>query len=63
MSSLTFVEKNNFEKLFGMDSGYVLNFTNRSFGEFFIDSVKVDIWDDKYAYGSASISITQRIPT
>lgn len=54
MSSLSFSEKSQFEKLFGMDSGYVLDFSNRTFGEFFLDSVGIDIWIGKYNYNSGS---------
>lgn len=35
MSSLTDIEKRYIEKLFGMGSGYVLDFTDATFGEFF----------------------------
>jgi len=35
MSSLTDIEKRYFEKLFGMQSGYVLDFSDPTFGEFF----------------------------
>ena len=35
MSSLTDLEKRYFEKLFGMSTGYVLDFSNATFGEFF----------------------------
>ena len=35
MSSLTHIEKRYFEKLFGMGSGYVLDFSDATFGEFF----------------------------
>ena len=35
MSSLTDLEKRYFEKLFDMGSGYVLDFNNATFGEFF----------------------------
>ncbi len=35
MSSLTDIEKRYFEKLLGMSSGYVLDFTDATFGEFF----------------------------
>ena len=35
MSSLTDIEKRYFEKLFGMSSGYVLDFSDATFGEFF----------------------------
>jgi len=54
MSDLSFVEKNRLEKLFGMGSGYVLNFTNRTFGEFVTDSVSRDIYSGKYDYASCS---------
>ncbi len=48
MSSLTLVEKRDFENLFRMPSGYVLNFTNRDFGELFADTVRMDIHSPKY---------------
>jgi hypothetical protein len=34
MADLTIVEKKNLEQFFGMGSGYVLDFSNRSFEEF-----------------------------
>ena len=43
MSSLTFTEKTKLEKLFGMSSGYVSNFSDTTFGHFFADEVGVDI--------------------
>lgn len=52
--SLTFTEKNKFEKLFGMKSGYVLDFSDRTFKEFVRDSVGTDIYDEKYNHGSGS---------
>lgn len=54
MSDLTFVEKNQIEKLLGMGSGYVLSFTNRTFGEFVTDSVRRDIYSGRYDYASCS---------
>jgi len=36
MSDLSSIEKLKIEKLFGMDSGYVLDFSNRTFHEFTI---------------------------
>lgn len=54
MANLTFLEKNNLEKLFGMGSGYVLDFSNRTFEEFVADCTGRDIFDQKYAYGSGS---------
>jgi hypothetical protein len=54
MSSLSTNEKQVLEKLFQMSSGYVLNFTDRRFAEFFKDDVNVDIYDQKYNYASGS---------
>jgi hypothetical protein len=53
MSDINFLEKSNFEKLFQMASGYVLDFSDRTFTEFFID-FKVDINDEKYCDEGAS---------
>ena len=54
MSSLTTLEKRCFEGLFGMASGYVLDFTNQSFAQLFHDTVKINIDDAKYAiYGDS----------
>jgi hypothetical protein len=54
MSDLSFIEKNKFEKLLGMRSGYVLDFTNRSFSEFVRNSTGRDIYDAGYNYESGS---------
>ncbi|WP_416877411.1 hypothetical protein [Litorimonas sp.] len=47
MSSLTDIEKRYFEKLLDMGGGYVLDYTDASFGEFFRRH-KVDIHSPKY---------------
>jgi hypothetical protein len=49
MSSLRAVEKRKLEGLFGMSSGYVADFTDRTFGEFFQDEANVDIHSARYA--------------
>ena len=54
MSDLTTIEKKKLERAFGMSSGYVLNFSNRTFAEFFLESFGIDIYDSKYDYGSGS---------
>ncbi len=54
MSNLTFTEKRRFEQLLGMETGYVLDFTNRSFAEFVRDSTGRDIYDARYNYESGS---------
>lgn len=54
MSSLTFAEKRKLEKLFGMSSGYVLNFTDRTFREFVFESTGKDVYAAHYKRGSGS---------
>lgn len=54
MSELRPSEAVKFEKLFGMDSGYVLNFSDSSFGAFFGQVADIDIHADEYCqYGSS----------
>lgn len=48
------LEKRTLERLFGMSSGYVLSFSNREFEEFILDTVKIDIYDARFDYGSGS---------
>ena len=48
------MEKRKLERAFGMGSGYVLNFSNRTFDEFFLDTIGIEIYDSKYEYGSGS---------
>ena len=54
MANLTTNEKQVSEKLFQMGGGYVLNFSDRTMGEFFRDDVGIDIYGKKYEYGSGS---------
>lgn len=54
MSDLNVIEKRKLERALGMESGYVLNFSNRTFAEFFLDSFGIDIYDSNYDYGSGS---------
>lgn len=54
MSSLRPVEKVRFEKLFVMDSGYVLDFTSARFQEFIRDTAGVDIYTDQYSINGDS---------
>jgi hypothetical protein len=54
MSSLSTIEKQRFEDLFGMSSGYVLNFTNLKFAEFFRQEVGINILDPRYALNGTS---------
>lgn len=54
MADLNAIEKRKLERALGMGSGYVLNFSNRTFAEFFLDSFGINIYDSKYDYGSGS---------
>lgn len=54
MSSLKTVEKVQLEELLEMGGGYVLDFTNNTFAEFFRDNAGIDIYDDKYAINGDS---------
>jgi len=47
MSDLKAVEKLKIEKLFGMESGYVLNFSNRTFQNFVLDNAGIDLYEDE----------------
>ena len=53
MSDLSNLERRRLEKLLGMESGYVLDFSNR---EFISDSTGLQIYDARYNYGSNSKS-------
>ena len=37
------------DRVFGMEGGYVLNFTNRTFADFFREELNVDIYDARWA--------------
>lgn len=54
MANLSTSEKQILERLFQMGDGYVLNFTDQSFAEFFRDDFGMNIFDDKYCYASGS---------
>ena len=53
MSSLTDIEKRYLEKFLGMGSGYVLDFSDATYGEF-LARHKIDIHGRKYqTYGTS----------
>src|SRR5689334_20896996 len=54
MSDLTPLEKRKLEQFLGMESGYVLDFSNRTFAEFVAHSTGRDIFDSRYDYASGS---------
>ena len=54
MRTLSSIEKQRFEDIFGMASGYVLNFSDKRFAAFFREEVGIDIYDQRYAYNGTS---------
>ena len=53
MANLSMVDKRLLEDLFGMNGGYVLDFSNHTFAEFF-NQYSINIYHDKYAvYGDS----------
>ena len=42
------------DRVFGMEGGYVLDFSNRTFAEFFHEGFNVDIYDDHWAVQGGS---------
>lgn len=54
MSSLKTIDKDPFVQLLGMSGGYVLDFTNSTFAEFFRETARIDIYSDKYAFDGDS---------
>jgi len=54
MSDLSTYEKIKLEKIFEMGGGYVLDFVDRTYREFFIDNINVDIDNEKYRRSGTS---------
>lgn len=54
MSSLTSTDIRILDKAFGMESGYVLDFSNRTMSEFFALDLNVEIDDDRWAADGTS---------
>lgn len=49
MELISYFDKRILEDIFNMQGGYVLNFNNNSFHDFFRSTVGISIYDDKYA--------------
>ncbi|MBK6984770.1 MAG: abortive infection family protein [Bacteroidetes bacterium] len=54
MADLTYIEKATIENFLGMKSGYVMDFSDRTFNEFVGCATGLDIDTEKYYYGSNS---------
>lgn len=54
MSGLIRVERMKLEKMFCMNGGYVMDFSNRTFSDFIFEETRIDIYNDKYLiYGDS----------
>jgi hypothetical protein len=54
MAEINRVERMKLEKLFEMNGGYVMDFSNRTFSEFIFEETRIEIYDDKYCtYGDS----------
>jgi hypothetical protein len=51
MAKINFIDQNYFEKVFQMESGYVLDFSNKTFQRFIYSSLEIDVYE-KYEYAS-----------
>lgn len=60
MATLSFTEQEKFENLFGMGSGYVLDFSNTKFQRFIYSVMNVDVYQ-KYEYASKANLLRQII--
>lgn len=54
MSSLSMADRRNVEKFLRMSEGYVLNFSDRTLGDFIVETVGLDIHSDRYTTGGTS---------
>lgn len=54
MSGFTHIEKQKLERELGMSGGYVLDFSNRTFEEFFREVVGIEIYEPRFDLGSGS---------
>ncbi|MCA3793107.1 MAG: abortive infection family protein [Burkholderia sp.] len=61
MATLSSIEKRKLERLLGMSSGYVLDFSDRTFSLFFEEHTGLDIDDAKYRINMSSGSKANRM--
>ena len=58
MAQMTYIEKDYFERLFDMETGYVLDFTNYTYQRFVADTINIDVY--KKYHNVSSGRITQK---
>jgi len=54
-------EKRKIERLLGMGSGYILDFSNRTFSEFVLESTGRDAYDAKYEHDRSKTNRAARL--
>ena len=54
MVALKHSEMRVLDDAFGMHGGYVLDFSDRTFAEFFDDEFGINIYDERYAFNGSS---------
>lgn len=52
---MTYIEKNYFERLFDMETGYVLDFTNYTYQRFVADTINIDVYKKYHDLSKAKI--------
>ncbi len=55
MAQMTYIEKDYFERLFDMERGYVLDFTNYTYQRFVADTINIDVYKKYYNLSKAKI--------
>ncbi|GAA5040901.1 hypothetical protein GCM10011506_42150 [Marivirga lumbricoides] len=54
MSDITSIERIQLERLFQLEDGYVLDFSNATFEAFVLENFGIEIYSEKYEYNSGS---------
>ena len=55
MAQMTYIEKDYFERLFDMETGYVLDFTNYTYQRFVADTINIDVYKKYHNISKAKI--------
>ncbi len=55
MAQMTYIEKDYFERLFDMETGYVLDFTNYTYQRFGADTINIDVYKKYHNLSKAKI--------
>ena len=55
MAQMTYIEKDYFERLFDMETGYVLDFTNYTYQRFVADTIHIDVYKKYHNLSKAKI--------